>query len=383
LHNQNITFNKIIAPINRKKFKVIVHKYFGDVAVKSFSCWQQFIAVLFGQLSESRSLREIETGLNCNENLHYHLGISRISRSTLSYANRTRDWRIFRDLFFDLIEELQQKDIIQTKDVVSLIDSTPIMLLKRGHKWAESTMKITGLKVHLVYNLSSGIPTYFEITGARTNDVNVSRTLEIQRGFTYVFDKGYTDYNWWYEINSCGAFFVTRLKKNAKTKVLQENSCQGNILQDEIILLSNQHPRGGKTNNYSQTPLRRVVVNRADKDTPLVLITNDFKRSAEEIAELYKQRWQIELFFKWIKQNLKIKKFIGTNENAIRSQICIALIGFVLLRLANILQTICKQISMKNLIVIVKNTMFVKERIYYKPNVYNKNQLLFNFVNSC
>ena len=148
---------------------------------------------------------------------------------------------------------------------------------------------------------------------------------------TYVADRGYTDYNWWFEINSAGAFFVTRLKKDAKIKELTTIQSITPGISSQIFVLTNRHPGGNRINKYANIPLKKVVVEREGK-SPLILVTNDFNRSDSEIAELYKQRWQIELFFKWIKQNLKIKKFLGRSENAIKTQICIALISFILLR---------------------------------------------------
>ena len=383
MHSNTITLNKIISPINRKRFKKYVDKYGGDIGTKGFTCWHQFISILFGQLSDCQSLRGIESALNYNSQSHYHLGLRlKISKSTISYANKTRDWRIYRDLFFDLIRDLKQKDMIESKNVITLLDSSPISLIGKGHQWAESTMRTTGLKLHIAYNLNSSIPVYFDITGARTNDITIGKETQITGGSTYVFDKGYTDYNWWKSIDEQGAYFVTRLKSNAKITYIRDNPSSGNILRDSIIKLSVRKPRGGKINNYHNQNVRIVVVNRVDKATPLTLITNNFMLTSEEISNLYKQRWQVELFFKWIKQNLKIKKFLAQNENAIKTQICIALISFVLLKIANILQTVCSKISMRNLIVIVKNSMFVRHSLKNKTKIFNSKQMTFCFINS-
>lgn len=387
MQEYNTIIGKLLSGVNRKKFNRIVDKYKGNFAVKKLSCWEQFVAIFLGQITNSKSLREIVDTINFHSNQHYHLGIRKnIARSTLALANTNRDWRIYRDLFFDLIKNLKEFQILEYKELINIIDSTPIRLDITAHPWVETTMKVSGLKVHVVYNLDNNIPTYFEITGARTNDINVARNLELKQGATYVADKGYTDYNWWYKINQTGAFFVTRLKNNAQIKNLTEKQSHTDKISSQIFVLTNKTPRAGKLNEYANIPLRKVYVDRSEEGkSSLILVTNDFTRSAEEIAELYKQRWQIELFFKWIKQNLKIKKFLGTSENAIKTQICIALISFVLLRMAEELKTICTEISTKNLLKIIGNSLFncLKVRKYGRCKYKNPNQLQFEWVMQC
>jgi putative transposase len=370
---------KIITPINRRKFKRFVDKYNGDFAVKKLTCWEQFIAILLGQIGNCSSLREIESVIKYHSAEQYHLGIKKnISRSTLSDANSTRDWRIYRDLFLDLISNLKETERIQTKEVIEIIDSTPIMLDLNQHKWCEQTRNIKGLKVHVLHNLTENIPTYFTITSPKINDINEGRKMEIKRDCTYVFDKGYTDYNWYYEIDERGAYFVTRLKTNAKIQAISEIQKTDELISSQIIQFCNKVPRGGKVNKYHKKPLKKVIVQREGK-TPLIIITNDFKRSDQEVAELYKRRWQIELFFKWIKQNLKIKKFLGKSENAIKTQICIAMISFVLLRLAQMINDFCKNIPLKTLITIAKNGLFSRLTVQKEAKKYpkNHNQLQF------
>ena len=194
-------------------------------------------------------------------------------------------------------------------------------------------------------------------------------------------DRGYTDYNWWFYINEKSSFFVTKLKKDAKIENLTELRSTNNGISSQIFKLTNKHPRGRTTNRYANIPLRKVVVEREGK-APLILVTNDFSRSDTEIAELYKQRWQIELFFKWIKQNLKIKKFLGKSENAIRTQICIAMISFVLQKMAEELKMICSKITGKNLRKIIGNSLFnsLKLRDYGRKRYKNPNQLQFEWT---
>jgi len=382
LQEYNTIIGKLLAGVNRRKFKHFADKYNGNYYVKHFDCWAQFVSIFLGQISNSSSLREIVDLINCHSSQQYHLGIKKnIAKSTLAEANEKRDWHIYRDVFIDLIKTLRQKEYFQTKEVIEIIDSTPIMLDLKQHPWIETTMKVKGLKTHVVYNLNQEVPVYFDITGARTNDITWARTIELKAGVTYVADKGYTDYNWWNAINEAGAFFVTRLKRNAKISELSEIQNPDKQVSSQIITLTNKYPGGNRRNNYADKPLRRVIVQREDKG-PLILITNDFSRSDEKIAELYKQRWQIELFFKWIKQNLKIKNFLGKSENAIKTQICIAMISFVLIKLAKELKEVCMEISPKNLLKIIGNSMFscLKLRDYGRKRWKDPNQMQFEWI---
>ena len=382
MQEYNTIIGKLLAGINRKKFKGIVNKYRGDFAVKKLNCWEQFVSVFLGQITQSTSLREIVDLIKFHPNQQYHLGIRKdVARSTLAKANETRNWRIYRDLFYYLISKLKNSSYYKTAELVQIIDSTPINLDLIKHPWAETTMKVKGLKTHVVYDLTNNVPILFDITGARTNDITWVKTTEIKQGVTYVADRGYTDYNWWFDINSKGAFFVTRLKRDAKIKELTELQTIAKGISSQIFILTNKRPGGGRINHYANIPLKRVIVEREGK-SPLVLVTNDFSRSDSEIAELYRQRWQIELFFKWIKQNLKIKKFLGKSENAIKTQICIALISFVLLRMTEELKEVCKEITSKNLLKIVGNSLFncLKLRDYGRKRYKNPNQLQFEWT---
>jgi len=382
LQEYNTIIGKLLSGINRKKFKRIVDKYSGDFAVKKLSCWEQFVSVFLGQITESETLREIVDLIKFHSNQQYHLGIRKdVARSTLAKANETRDWRIYRDLFLELVSKLKRSKFYKTTEMVQIIDSTPINLNLTQHPWIETTLKVKGLKTHVVYDLTNKTPILFDITGARTNDITWSKTMKLEKGVTYVMDRGYTDYNWWFEINGKDSYFVTRLKKDAKIENLTELQSTSEGISSQIFKLTNRHPRGRTTNRYANIPLKKVIVERENK-TPLVLVTNDFSRSDAEIAELYKQRWQIELFFKWIKTNLKIKKFLGKSENAIRTQICIAMISFVLQRMAEELQIICSEITGKNLRKIIGNSLFncLKLRDYGRKRYKNPNQLQFEWV---
>ena len=382
MQKYNTIIGKLLSGINRKKFNRIVDKYKGDFAVKKLTCWEQFVSVFLGQITESVSLREIVDLIKFHSNHQYHLGIRKdVARSTLAKANEKRDWRIYRDLFLDLVSKLKNSKFYKTNEMVQIIDSTPINLNLTQHPWIETTLKVKGLKTHVVYDLTNKTPILFDITGARTNDITWSKSINLEKGITYVMDRGYTDYNWWFEINKKGSFFVTRLKKDAKIENLTELRSANKSISSQIFKLTNKHPRAGTVNKYANIPLKKVIVEREGK-TPLILVTNDFGRSDTEIAELYKQRWQIELFFKWIKQNLKIKKFLGKSENAIRTQICIAMISFVLQRMAEELKIICSEITGKNLRKIIGNSLFncLKLRDYGRKRYKNPNQLQFEWA---
>lgn len=300
---------KLLSGINRKQFKRTVDKYNGDRYVKYFNCWSQFVCIFIGQIGNLKSIREIVDTINFQPNNQYQLGIKKnISKSTFAEANERVDWRIFREIFLKLIYNLPQKNKFETENLVKLIDSSPIRLDLATHHWAEKTQRIEGIKLHLMYDLSNSVPTYFEFTGARTNDIEIGKKMDIQKGCTYVFDKGYMDFNWWNDIDEQGAYFVTRLKRNNAIVELCEQQICNELISSQLIRLKNKRLTHSGKNSCREKILKRVIVQREGK-SPLVLVTNDLNRSSEEVAELYKQRWQIELFFKWIKQNLKIKKF--------------------------------------------------------------------------
>jgi putative transposase len=223
--------------------------------------------------------------------------------------------------------------------LIRLLDSTPIPLKGNGFAWAEQSARSRGLKLHLLHDPRQGRPVWFEITSAKVDDLVAGRAIQLEPGATYVFDKGYTDYRWWSEILAAGALFVTRRKRNACCREIRERAAPGEgradgILADRTLKIGHRQPRGGAAlNPLYQVRLREIVVARPGKDAPLYLLTNDFDRPAAEIARLYQERWAIELLFKWIKQNLKIRSFLGRSENAVRIQIYVALIAFMLLRI--------------------------------------------------
>ncbi|CAN7183665.1 IS4 family transposase [Mesorhizobium sp. LjRoot246] len=323
---------KLVEPINRRGFQTVVDSHDGDAYDKSFKSWDHLMVLVYAQLSGADSLRSLEAGWNANCQHHYHLGTDRLRRSTLSDANRRRPVGLFAETFGLLAGQLDRQTRREGTAMLRLIDSTPIPLGKTC-AWAKSNGRIRGMKMHVVYDPDSDCPRVLDITDANVNDAQIGRTITIEKGATYVFDKGYCHYGWWTAIATAKAFFVTRPKSNMGLKVERQRriaQTQGDgftILEDANVSLAS------KTNSKLAIPLRRLILKRNDGDT-ITLLTNDLKRTAVEIAQLYKGRWQIELLFRWIKQHLKIRKFLGNNDNAIRLQLFAAMVAYALLRIA-------------------------------------------------
>lgn len=317
----------------RDSFQRLVDLHRGDRYTKSFRCWHQLLAMVYGHLAGVSSLRELEAGFNQHRNHHYHLQAVEVHRTTLADANDRRNPKVFEEavkLLMTLARQAIGKS--ERKELLYLIDSTTIPLHGRGSHWAEgSRTRTRGLKMHVQFESGSQLPVHQTITAANVNDETEGSKIAPEKGATYVFDKGYCNYTWWEKIAAAGARFVTRLKKNAAIKEVEAKAVPAeaaHILSDTIILFANKSNRG-RHQNPCRRLLRRIEVVRADGDR-LVLVTNDLGAPAAEIAELYKQRWEIELFFKWVKQHLKIKNFLGESENAVRIQLLAALIAYLL-----------------------------------------------------
>jgi IS4 transposase len=323
---------KVIEPINRRAFQAIVARHGGDTYDKSFRSWDHLMVLIHAQLSGATSLRALEAQWNAHRQHHYHLGSGPLRRSTLSDANRRRPEGVFADLFALLTGQLDRQMRREGTALLRLIDSTPIPLGKLCG-WAKSNGRIRGMKLHVVYDPHSDCPRVLDVTDANVNDAQVGRTVEIERGATYVFDKGYCHYGWWKAIAEGKAFFVTRPKSNMRLDVLRRRELRKASGEGFTVLDDVQVSFASKGDSKLPIALRRLSVQRENGDT-ITLLTNDLKRSAVEIAALYKARWQIELLFRWIKQNLRIRKFLANNDNAIRLQLFAAMIAFALLRIA-------------------------------------------------
>jgi IS4 transposase len=325
-------FASLLKPIDRRQFQKVVDRHDGDAYDKSFKSWDHLIALVYAQLAGIQGLRALETGFNANPQHHYHLGTGEISRSTLSDANARRPAGIFAQVFATLSADMDRRTRREGTEMVRLIDASPIPLDKVC-TWAKWNGRIRGMKLHVVYDPLSDVPTCVEITPANVNDVEIGGQATIRPDTTYVFDKGYCRFDWWQKINDCGAFFVTRPKLNMRLRATRHRPLRKRkgdgfkvLADDEVVLAS-------KGNARLPIPLRRIKIKRENGGV-ITLITNDLSRTAIEIAALYKSRWQIELLFRWIKQHLDIRKFLGVTENAIRLQVLAAMIAYLLLRIA-------------------------------------------------
>jgi IS4 transposase len=327
---------EVLKYLPRGEFDKIVRQHRGDRYVKHFGCHKLLVTMICGQLMQARSLRQLEVGINQHRNHHYHLGLDGVNRSTVADANARRNPLVFEQLAKLLIKLAGASVRSRREEMLYLLDSTCIPLIGRGLQWAgQIATRIPGLRLHLLYASNQQLPVYFSITGENVPDVAEGRTIALQRGAIYVFDKGYCDYAWWSRIDAAGASFVTRLKKNAAVQVDRVRPLDplaAGVLSDCEISFRHASNRGGHRNAYAAGVLRRVEVLR-DNGERLVLVTNDLQSPAARIAALYKERWQIELFFKWIKQNLKIKSFLGENDNAVRIQLLTALITYLLVKI--------------------------------------------------
>lgn len=326
-------FGAILNALPRGQLDRFTRQTHADYYDKCFKPYDHLVALLYGQFSSARSLRELETGLNAQAASHYHLGIQTVRRSTLADANQRRPVAFFKALAEQLMTQVSRKMRGELRQLLYALDSTPIQLKGRGFDWtdAAATHRNHGLKVHLMIALPQHNPVYLNITDPNVNDVTDAKRMVLAPDATYVMDKGYCDYGWWYETDIMGSHFVTRFKRNAGLKVVEQRTPEGEgILEDAVVTFSHRSNRAKHRNPYYGKTLRRIRVEREGKPA-LELATNDMTSPATHIAALYKQRWQIELFFKWIKQNLKLKRFLGRSRNAVMVQIYAAIIGYLLL----------------------------------------------------
>ena len=332
---------QIIKPIMHGRFQQHIRKYQADKHSKGFGCHNLLVCMIYAHLSHSNSLRTLEQSFNANSSHHYHLNARSIRRSTLSEALAKRDTRPFADMLRELMHTCSRtlrKPTQETADLLYLIDSTPIALKGRSFdQWVGSNERISGLKIHVLMNHANGCPTAQSITDATVNDIDQHHIVQPEKGATYVFDKGYCDYSWWAELDQAGTYFVTRLKTNAAVQVIEQITLSKNqnadatILADEYIRFKHKK-NSSRPNHYHSKTLRRITVKREDK-APLVLVSNNLTAPAQEIADTYKQRWQIELLFKWLKQHLQLKRFFGRNANAVKLQLLCAMMAYLLLKL--------------------------------------------------
>ncbi|MFH0854782.1 MAG: IS4 family transposase [bacterium] len=328
-------FSQIIEFANQYEFEKCVKRYNGNNRIRNLDCRDQFLAMVFGQLTNLGSLRGICLCLNAHSDLLYHLGfkIDKFALSTLARANENRDFRIYRDLALSLIERARKLYIgdndfkIELEGAVYAIDSTVIELCLATFKWAYFELGKSAVKIHTQLDLRGNIPSFFLITRAKTHDIKFLDILEFEAGAFYIMDRGYFDFERLWKINQAEAYFIIRAKKSISYERMYSREVDKSIglRSDQIIKLKNFYSK-----KHYPEKLRRVKYYDAETIRYYIYLTNNFKIDAKKIADLYKHRWQIELFFKWIKQHLKIEVFWGYSANAVKTQICIALCAFLL-----------------------------------------------------
>jgi len=328
-----LVFSQVIDHLPLHTFRQCVKRYQGNHKVKAFTCLDQFLCMAFAQLTYRESLRDIEACLRAQSNKLYHMGIrSQVSRNTLANANKIRDWRIYADLAHSLIPVARKLYLdedfgIELDQTVYALDATTIDLCLSLFPWAEFKQTKSAIKLHTLLDLRGNIPTFIHISEGREHEVNILDDLLPEAGAIYVMDRGYLDFFRLYHLTKALAFFVIRAKKNLACRRLYSGPVDrdSGLLCDQTIVLTSPN-----SVRYYPEKLRRIKVRDTETGKVIVLLTNNFTLSAATIAQLYRCRWQIELFFKWIKQNLRIKAFYGTSENAVKTQIWIAVTVYLL-----------------------------------------------------
>ena len=325
-------FAQVSSFIDPNDFLACVKKYDGDYKVKHFSCWNQLMCLVFGQLANRESLSDLITCLNSQRSKWYHLGMGTgISKSNLAYANENRDWQIFSDYAYLLIAKARKICLpgcidLTMKGNVYAIDSSTIDLCLSVFWWAKFRKHKAAIKVHTQLDVRTGIPHFIQITEGSVHDVNFLDEVNIEAGSFYVLDRGYLDFGRLNNIHQQGAYFVTRLKRNSNYRRLYSANKEGakGVRCDQTVRLNNHYA----AKDYPEN-LRRIGYRDEETGQTFNFVTNNFEITALEVALLYKYRWQIELFFKWIKQHLKVKSFWGYSENAVKIQIYTAIIAYV------------------------------------------------------
>jgi len=365
LNTGKTVFSQIIAQVSHNEFEKLVSKYRGNYKVQTFSSWDQFLSMSFAQLSYRRSLRDIEACLNAQPRKLYHMGIrGNVARTNLARANENRDWRIYSDLAQKLIpkaRKLYRDDSDFTLDLentVYALDSSTIDLCLTLFPWAQFRKNKSAVKLHTLLDLRGSIPTFIDITSGAIHDVNVLDVLIPEAGSFYVMDKGYIDYERLFLLHKAQSFFVTRAKSNLSYRRLYSRSVdkQTGLRSDQIIRLT-----GKKSSLRYPDKLRRVRYYDRDLERYFVFLTNNMEISALTVAELYHERWKVELFFKWVKQHLRIKAFYGTSANAVKTQVWIAVCVYLLV--AIIKKKIKTELSLYTILQILSVSLFEKVSI--------------------
>ena len=363
--NQGQTiFSQVMDFLPQKKFRQCVNRYDGDYRVRSFTCYDQLLCMAFAQLTYRESLRDIECCLRALHEKLYHMGIrGKVSRSTLADANESRDWRIYSDFAQILIHEARSLYVdddfgLELKETVYALDSSTIDLCLSVFPWARFRRTKAAIKLHTVLDLRGDIPTFIWITDGKVHDVNVLDYLIPEPGAIYVMDRAYLDFQRLYQMHQNSAIFVTRSKTNTGLRRIYSHQVDKStgVKYDQTVV-----PTGFYTKKDYPEKLRRIKYFDADKGRSFVFLTNQFILPAITIAELYRYRWRVEIFFKWIKQHLRINSFYGTSENAVKTQIWIAISTYVLV--AIIKKRLNTDLSLYTILQILSISLFEKMHI--------------------
>ncbi len=330
MNKDKYVFAQLSAFLDRNKFNHIVRKFNGDKYVKHFTCWNQFLALMFGQLSNRESLRDLIVALDAHRSKCYHLGMGKnVSKSSLARANQDRDYHIFEEFAYFLISEARKKrvvDIFKLEGNIYAFDSTTIDLCLSVFWWAKFRKNKGGIKMHTLFDIETQIPAFIHLSEASAHDSTAMKEIPFEPNSYYVFDRAYNHFKMLYKMHQIGSFFIIRAKKNLQCNTIKwKRRLPKGVLSDQIIELTGFYPR-----QYYPERLRLVKYWDQEQNREFVFLTNAMHISALQVAELYKNRWQIELFFKWIKQHLRIKRFWGTSENAVRIQIYAAISTYCL-----------------------------------------------------
>ncbi|VEN73804.1 transposase [Candidatus Desulfarcum epimagneticum] len=365
MYRGRMIFSQVLDFMPRRPFRKCVSRYSGNKHIRSFSCFDQFLCMVFAQLTYRESLRDTVLCLRAiHEKLH-HVGIQgKLSRTTFSDANEKRDWRIYCDFAQVLIEQARRlyadDDFgLQLKETVYALDSSTISLCRSLFPWARFKSTKSGIKLHTLVDLRGNIPSFISITDAKLHDVNILDQLLPEAGSIYVMDRAYLDFSRLYNMHQSLAFFILRAKHNTKLRRLYSAQVDK---RDGILCDQTVRPGGNLAARDYPEKLRRIKYHDHKTDKRLIFLTNNFILNAGTIADLYKYRWQVELFFKWIKQHLRIKKFFGYSENAVKIQIWTAISAYVLVAIMK--KRLCLEQNLYTILQILSITLFEKTPIF-------------------
>jgi hypothetical protein len=335
MDNSSTILGQLLSLLPKRSFNRFVGQHNADRYTKKLTSWNQLATLVYAQATGKDSLREIETGISTHESSLYHLGINSAKRSSLSYANNNRNYQIFEKLFHALLKQCQEVASVDRQfkfgSMLYILDSTTISLCLNLFDWAKYSKTKGAIKLHMILDSTAMLPKFINITDGKPSDITAAKQIDLgmlEKGSIIVFDRGYIDYKWWDELDNRGVTFVSRTKKSQHIYVIgqHKNGLGKGILADDKVMFGSY----GAIEKYTKD-LRKIRYWDEENQKEYEYLTNNFDLSAKQIADIYKDRWQIELFFKWIKQNLKIKTFLGTSKNAVMTQIWVAMIYYLLL----------------------------------------------------